>query len=146
MHTKSELMSETAQGVAADYYGSLDPIATEVVSDQTQNLQYGHRMSNRDMCNRVMALLEWEDVDLFAPLDFEAVYKRAQANEVLAYSLLAFLRMRVFMVANERDIGISRLNERLVEHSKVWNTKLSELWNALRSGVPSDKVRHRWNN
>lgn len=119
-----------------------DDLAVEVLQDHSPNIG-GVTLSNPEIAEKVCQIMNWQDFDLFTAHPFDEVYSRATPPEVLAYSLIALLRMKVFGLATARKIGAPGFNEKALTHSNVWNVKLSELWVALRKGEP---VRHRWIN
>lgn len=130
-------LPQTSPNFIEDY----DDIAVDVVSDTSSNMGISLIYSNREVAAHICMLLNVETFDLFAPLDFDAVFTRNVQNECIAYGMMAFLRWRVFTTAitlNKGDLGFSM---QASAHSEYWYHKLME---RQAHHLPSSKKRSYW--
>ena len=122
-----------------NFIEAYDDIAVEVVSDTRSNMDMSLAFTNREIAANICGLLNVETFDLFAPLDFDAVFARDIQQECLAYGMLAFLRWRVFTTAitlKKGDLGFSL---QASAHSEYWYHKLIERQAAHIPNAPKQK-------
>ena len=135
-------MTEPVQSVE-DFYAQYEDLAIAVVSDQRPNIQIGLDLTNEDMCDIVMDILEWEEFSLFDDYDFEKIYNQGAAKQILAYCYIAYLRWELWLAAAQQKVGDEDFNEKACAHSELWYLRLRDKYEGLISGEVTD---HIWMN
>ena len=127
------------QPTSPNFIDAYDVVAVDVVSDTRSNA--GMSYSNRQLCANICALLNIETFDLFAPLDFEAVYAANAQTSCLAHGMLAYLRMRVFTAAIKLGVGDMGFSQQGAAHSEYWYYKLID---RQASQIPNSPKPKHW--
>lgn len=123
------------------FFDLYDDVALAVLDDQRPNTDVGMEMSNAEMVEEICRVMGWEDFDILTAFDFDKVYKDGALHQILAYFYLAHLRLAIFEVARDENIGDALFNKAAVAFSEYWYLKLRDRYDALYTG---HATTHTW--
>lgn len=123
------------------FFDLYDDLAIVVLDDTQPNYQNDMEISNAEMVEEICRMMDWEDFDILAPIDFAKVYKDGAVHQILAYFYLAHLRCELFYTAQREEVGDYVFNKTAVAYSEYWYLRLRDRYDALYSG---QETRHAW--